>query len=127
MLRSPLEALKRHRVATAGVIAVLAATLWLGAAVVIAGYQVDTGATAWFERFAPVVYLEPTAGDAVSESLGRELEDWSPVERVDQEHRGADLLEQRFQVFLKALAATRLTAGLAAALGLAGALGGALA
>lgn len=83
MLRSPLEALGEQPATTAAAILALAAWLWMAAASATVYLQLKPTADAWFERSAPVVYLQPGAAEADIDELAREIEQWSQVEHTE--------------------------------------------
>ena len=85
MLRSPLESLGRHRLATVGVVMALAASMWLMAALGASVVQIQAGAVAWWEQFVPVVYLEEGVDEAEVAYLREEIEEWSAVASVTVE------------------------------------------
>ena len=84
-MRSPLDSLGHHRAATAGVVLALAASMWLVAAVGVAVFQIQQGASTWWASFSPVVYLEGGADSEEVERLRTEIEGWSEVSTVTVE------------------------------------------
>lgn len=98
MLRSPLAALKRRRLHTAGVVVVMAVSMWMGAALVVGLQQLGATTEGAFQQFVPAVYLHQDVDDTRSAALQGEIQDWSGIATVEVEspEETFDRLEQQF-------------------------------